>query len=151
MAGATAVAPKQPGQRRRYNQPARGEWVDLPPLQEPVLPAYPPEWTGEQVIPRYVWDLWRQDPVTSQWTPADIATVLEMGQRYYTLADSERRIVQTSLGLNPRGRRDLRWRTQLEASQQVEANAKTAQLRRLRLVAERHAKTEEQDAGEHRV
>jgi hypothetical protein len=146
MAGIGAAA-KQPGQRRRYNQPLRGEWVDLPPLSEPVLPVYPAQWVGEQVIPRYVWDLWRQDPVTSQWTPADLAVALEMGSRYYELADSERRLIQTSLGLNAKGRRDLRWRTQLEAKQQVEANAKTAQLRRLRLVAERHAKTEDHDAG----
>jgi hypothetical protein len=150
MAGRGA-APKPAGQRRRYGQPQRGEWVDLPPLEAPVLPAYPVEWTGAKAISRRTWELWRQDPVTSQWTPADLAAALEMGERYYQIKDSERRMIQTSLGLNAKGRRDLRWRTQLEASQQVEANAKTAQLRRLRLVAERHAKTEDQDAGEHRV
>jgi hypothetical protein len=44
------------------------------------------------------------------------------------------------LGLTPKGKRDLRWRSPLEAKQQAEANEKTAQLRRLRVVAEREAK-----------
>jgi hypothetical protein len=141
---APGLAPKDPGQRRRYNQPARSEWVDLPPVAEPFLPEYPMAWTKRDqrgiVIPRWIWDMWRQDPVTSQYTPADIATLLDLGANYYTLTYDARFKTQTALGLNAKGRRDLRWRTQLEAKQQVEANEKTAKLRRLRVVAEKGAK-----------
>jgi hypothetical protein len=37
--------PKDARARRRRNVPAAGEWVDLYPLDEPVLPALP-EWDG---------------------------------------------------------------------------------------------------------
>jgi hypothetical protein len=62
----TGVAAKDPGQRRRYNQPARGEWVDLPPLEAPVLPAYPIDWYRRDmkalVVPKWMWDMWRSGP-----------------------------------------------------------------------------------------
>jgi hypothetical protein len=63
-------------QRRRYNQPARGEWVDLEPLEAPVLPEYDPggpEFVESRdhegnpievrrgVSPR-MWEAWRSRP-----------------------------------------------------------------------------------------
>jgi hypothetical protein len=128
---------KDPGARRRYNQPARGEWTDLVPLSEPVLPAYPIDWYRRDqqpfVVPKFMWDAWRSDPVTSQWSSSDAAQALELGQRFYRYKDSERLRVMTYLGLNARGRRDLRWREPQE--QEAVKTTERAEVRRLRIVA----------------
>jgi len=120
----TGPAPKDPSQRRRYNQPTRGEWVDLEPLDEPILREYDPDWELATIItpdgdvreaPAGVrpemWEAWRISPVTSQYGPEDIAAIEELGRRFYALtpADQDRRMNQ--LGLTPKGKRDLRWRT----------------------------------------
>ncbi len=64
-------APKDARARRRRNAPAGGEWVDLYPLEEPVLQALSDDdqWSERA---RDTWEAWRQDPATSQWSPADI-------------------------------------------------------------------------------
>lgn len=134
---------KDAGQRRRYNQPV-SEWVDLQPLDEPVLRPYPMDWYRPelrgQVVPKHIWDLWRTDPVTTQWSPADMATVLDLGERFYALRDADRLRVQTYLGLNAHGRRNLRWRNPTETASAEKANARAAEVRRLRIVAEREAR-----------
>jgi hypothetical protein len=132
---------KDPGQRRRYNQPARGEWVDLPEDFEMVLPAYPMAWYKRDLkpftVPKWIWDLWRSDSVTSQWTPGDVAQALELGQDYYRLKAEHRLRITTTLGLNAKGRRDLRWRNTAETKSAEKANEKAAELRRLRIVREK--------------
>lgn len=139
--GEEDTALKEPGQRRRYNQPAHGEWVDLPDDFEPPLPPYPAAWfrhgQREYAIPKWMWELWRADPVTSQWTPADVATALELGARFYHYDDATRFRIQTALGLNARGRRDLRWRV----ARQTEKTGTDAprEERRLRIVGEEPA------------
>jgi hypothetical protein len=129
---------KSPDQRINNHAPARGEWVDLAPLTEPVLPAYPMAWYKRDIaayaVPKHTWDLWRTDPVTSQWAPGDIALVLELGERYWRVKDPDRLRILTYLGLNARGRRDLRWRNQAETASAETANARAAELRRLRIV-----------------
>lgn len=129
---------KDPGARRRYNQPARGEWVELPELDEFVLPAYPMAWYAPQIKPfsiaKWMWDLWRSDPVTSQWSPADLALALELGERYWRFKDGDRLRIITILGLNAKGRRDLRWRMPEEAK--AIERTQTAEVRRLRIVNE---------------
>jgi hypothetical protein len=145
---ASGLAPKDPSQRRRYNQPARGEWVDLEPLTAPVLPPYPVVWYKRETKPfavaKWMWDLWREDPVTSQWSPSDLAQALELGERYWRFRDAERLRVLTCLGLNAKGRRDLRWRLPEETQAQAHANQQAAEVRRLRIVKER-------DAGDDRL
>jgi hypothetical protein len=149
-------APKDPGQRRRYNQPARAEWVDLPalPLDKPVLPPYKTAWRvwvesrdkdGNPIkvrrgVSKAMWDAWRSSAVTTQYGPEDIATICYLAESFNSLTDAVRMNTLDRLGLTPKGKRDLRWRSPLEAKQQAEANEKTAQLRRLRVVAEREAK-----------
>ena len=132
------VPAKDPGSRRRYNQPARGEWVELPDITEPVLPAYPVAWYKRDarpfVVPKYLWDLWRWDPVTTQWSKGDIGQALELGERYYRYKDETRLRIQTYLGLNAKGRRDLRWRAPAEV-EAVKTTEKT-EVRRLRIVAD---------------
>jgi hypothetical protein len=132
---------KTPETRINNHPPARGEWVDLQPLDEPVLPAYPIDWYRSAIkpfaVPKQTWDLWRQDPVTSQWAPADIALVLELGQRYWRHKDTDRLRIMTYLGLNAKGRRDLRWREPVETASAEKANAHAAEVRRLRIVSAR--------------
>jgi hypothetical protein len=131
---------KDPAQRINRVKPV-SEWVDLQPLDEPVLPAYPMAWYRREAriwaMPKWIWDLWRSDPVTSQWSPADLATALELGEFWHRFKPEHRLRVQTMLGLNAKGRRELRWRNPTEAKRAEEANAKAAEVRRLRLVAER--------------
>src|SRR5262245_24980198 len=131
---------KDPSQRVNRVKPV-SEWVDLEALEEPVLPEFPMEWHKRDrkpfVVPKWIWDLWRVDPVTSQWSPADIATALELGATWHTLKPEHRLRVQTYLGLNARGRRDLRWRNPTETLRAEEANAKAAEVRRLRIVDQR--------------
>ena len=112
-------APKHPLARRRRNAPAGGEWVDPPPLDKPVLQALPPR-SGEgdwSKWARDVWESWRQDAATAQWTSADVHYALDT----LTLIDAcackprtafaaEIRLRMDGLGLTPKGRRNLRWR-----------------------------------------
>jgi hypothetical protein len=93
MAG-RGPAPKPKDQRRRRNAPARGEWVDLPPVDEPVLPELPkrPRGTGRW-HPRTValWEAWRQDPATTQFGPAEVAAAVELAFLHHDACLAPRR------------------------------------------------------------
>jgi len=144
---APGPAPKAPGERRRYNQPLRGEWIDLEPLEEPILREYDPDWAttvvitdeGAREVPsgvrREMWEAWRNSPVTSQYGPEDIAAIEELAARFYllTYADQDRRM--NALGLTPKGKRDLRWRTPNEVKT-IKKQAEKAQVRHIRAVGE---------------
>src|SRR4051812_8557067 len=104
---APGLAPKPKEQRRRYNQPARGEWVDLEPLEEPILPEYLPIFT----VPARLWNAWRQDAVTSQYGEADMAAIGELAVEWEERSFADRDRMMDKLGLTPKGKRDLRWRT----------------------------------------
>ena len=120
---APGPAPKDPSQRRRRNAPARGEWVDLPKLTEPVLPEIPEgNWSDRT---REAWQLWRDDPATSQYSSAGIAQAINLlhlfegwvqGDEKY----SEVRLTMDGLGLTPKGKRDLRWRAPQETTDEPE-------------------------------
>jgi hypothetical protein len=129
---------KDPAKRINRVKPALGEWVDLAPLEKPVLVPYPTAWfrkgTREYAVPKWIWDLWRQDPVTSQWSPGDQALALELGQTYYAFKPELRLKMQTLLGLNARGRRDLRWRNAAETDSAAKADEHAREARRLRIV-----------------
>lgn len=104
--------------RRRTNEPARGEWVDLAPLEAPVLPELPERADGEDWSERtrLTWAAWRADPVTAQWSPADVAYALDAILLYDVMNPStanEVRLRMDGLGLTPKGKRDLRWRVGL--------------------------------------
>ena len=110
--------PKGPEHRRRRNVPAGGEWVDLHPLDEPVLQPLPRREKGAwSARARETWETWRGDPATAQWTAADthyaLATLRlidlnELEPR--TSLASEIRLRLDGLGLTPKGKRNLRWR-----------------------------------------
>jgi len=127
MAG-RGPAPKE--SRRRRNAPARGEWVDLAPLERPVLPELPEgEW---RPATRATWDAWRSDPVSAQWSPADVAFALDTILLHNEMKKpNEVRLRMDSLGLTPKGKRDLRWR--ITAPVEAEVTSITRE-RRLRAV-----------------
>lgn len=123
MAG-RGPAPKQPEQRRRTNAPARGEWVDLPPVPKsakdralPALPKRPTHIGGWSTRTRAIWAAWREDPATTQYGPAEVAAAVELAwlfEEYVRESTgklaSEVRQRMDGLGLTPKGKRDLRWR-----------------------------------------
>lgn len=134
MAG-RGPAPKET--RRRRNVPARGEWVDLAPLEAPVLQELPePLFADEVWRPETVamWESWRQDPVTALWSPADVAFALDTIRLHNEMtasSASELRLRMGALGLTPAGKRDLRWRI---AEPQPERQRVPAPVRQLRAV-----------------
>jgi len=134
MAG-RGPAPKEHGRRRR-NAPQRGEWVELAPLEEPVLGELP-ELEGEVWTPgaRMLWDAWRSDPVTAQWSPADVAFAIDtifLRQRMTPSTANEIRLRMDALGLTPKGKRDLRWK--ISSEERAAEVRSLPQPRRLRAV-----------------
>jgi hypothetical protein len=110
--GGRGPAPKPSSQRRRANEPARGEWMDLEPLAKPVLPALGTRKDGWSPATRLMWEAWRKDPVSAQWSPADVAYARDTIERLECGAPpDELRLRMDGLGLTPKGKRDLRWRT----------------------------------------
>jgi len=135
---APGPALKDPAQRVGRHPPRAGEWVDLAPLEKPILEPYPAAWHRRDArvfaIPKWIWDLWRQDSVTSQWSPADHALALEIGANWHALKPELRFKMTTYLGLNATGRRNLRWRNTAETESAAKADAHAAEVRRLRIV-----------------
>lgn len=145
MAG-TGPAPKPKEQRRNRAEPQRGEWVDLEPLSEPVLPEYDVSWAefvesrdheGNPIEVRRgvspgMWEAWRGSPVTSQYGPEDIAAACYLAEAFHSLSDASRLSLMDRLGLTPKGKRDLRWRTPAEVAT-LEAK-RPARVRKLRAV-----------------
>jgi hypothetical protein len=133
--------PKDRSTRRRRNVPSGGEWIDLLPLEKPVLQELgdDDEWSTRA---RETWQAWREDPATSQWSPADIAfasdtlTLVELNEREprSSLA-AEIRLRLDGLGLTPKGRRNLRWRlADAEVVEHPASSSTNARRRRLRAV-----------------
>lgn len=119
--------PKPPEQRRNRNPKREGEWIDLPMrLEAPILEPANPRWPIEA---RRMWEAIRSDPISSQYTDADVQMLKETMRMWRRLPAPEQRLRLTQLGVTPKGRRDLRWRTELEAEQQREAVAKVRKLR----------------------
>jgi hypothetical protein len=131
MGSGGSPALKPPEERRNRTPPHQGEWITLPPAEgfEPVIPPYKRSFE----IEKWMWDLWRADPVTSQWSSADLSLALDLAKRWKHLEPTEHRLRMTQLGMTPPGRRALRWRTPLEEKQQVEA-AEKLRVHKLRLV-----------------
>lgn len=150
--GGHGRAPKLPGERRRYNQPARGEWVELEPLEQPILPPYKSSWRAwittrdkdrnpiqvRRGVSRAMWNAWRESPVTSQYGPEDIAAICYLAEAFHSLSDPSRLTLMDRLGLTPKGKRDLRWRTPAEVATIHKAEAQ-APVKRLRVVDEEQA------------
>jgi hypothetical protein len=137
MAG-RGPAPKHQSQRRRTNEPVRGEWVDLPLLERSVLPDLPAgEWSERTVS---AWAAWRCDPATVMYGPAEIQLCVDLAYVYEQWVQdgtaalaAELRQRQDGLGLSPKGKQDRHWRvTPVEGAEAPKR--KLAEVRRLRAV-----------------
>lgn len=112
----------------RNRKPARGDWTQLDPLDQPVLMPLDEidlpvlcEESGWPYTARKYWDSWRISPVTAKWTEDDIALAIDTisqfaattrmvkGSGGVPLAASEMRLRMESLGLTPEGRRKGRY------------------------------------------
>jgi hypothetical protein len=113
MAG-RGPAPKLAGQRRHRGQPQRGEWVDLAPIDKPVLPPANKDWSAHA---QRLWNAWRKDPVSATFGPGDVVALQEFARLYDDLAPNEQRLRMDGFGLTPKGRRDLRLRLPSETEQ----------------------------------
>jgi hypothetical protein len=97
-------AAKLKSQRRRANDPARGEWMTLEPLEKAVLSPIGPREGGWSRATKAMWDAWRQDPASAQWSPADVAYARDTIERFERCAPShELRLRMDGLGLTPKG------------------------------------------------
>lgn len=141
MAG-TGPAPKLPHERRNRVPPQRGEWVDLKPLDTPVLPSLPKRERGSgtwSARTKAAWKAWREDPVTSQYGPADTQAALDLVFLYEEWVrgnlslTTEVRHLRDRLGLNPKGKRDLRWRIVEKKAEAPRRTSSTNSQRRARL------------------
>lgn len=119
MAGRGA-APKFQEDRAGTQTPSRGEWQDCPPLRARVLPPLPRRGQGEgswSVRAKRMWEAWSKDPVTAFFGPSEIAQAVELAFLFEELVreptppkSAEVRQWSDRLGLNPKGKRDLRFR-----------------------------------------
>lgn len=138
MAG-NGPPPKSRDARRRKNEPARGDWLELAPLDEPVLPVLPKRAKGEGQWPaatRAAWNAWRSDPVTGQYGEADVSYALDTIRLHAVMTPQtagEVRLRMDALGLTPKGRRDNRWRY-AEPAEVVDHPASEKPERQLRAV-----------------
>jgi len=143
MAG-RGPAPKPKEQRRNRGAPARGEWVDLPAVDDPILPELPkrPRGTGRwHARTAAAWAAWRRDPATTQYGPAEVAAALELAWLHTdSIVDgepkaSEIRLRMDGLGLTAKGKRDLRWRAPTEhAAEDVKPDRAPREVNHLRAV-----------------
>src|SRR3954467_3259372 len=119
-----APVPKPKEQRINRHPPRAGEWVDIDPPDERQLPELEDtddhQWTARQ---RTMWEGWAWSAEATQWNTADVLYALEL----LTMMDntpvalmSEVRIRLTSLGLSPKGKRDLRWRIPQDKNRQAD-------------------------------
>src|SRR3954468_19721199 len=122
---AKGLAPKDPGHRRRYNQPARGEWVDLQPPSKPVLAPADPLWVPEA---QRLWTAVRKSGISLQYDDADIQALEEFMRHFREYQPNEQRLRMESFGMTPKGKRDLRWRTPGEVSTIKANEAKRAEV-----------------------
>ncbi len=112
MAG-RGPAPKRGG-RQRNAAPRRGDWEQLEPLTEPVLPELDEleePAAGWRDTSRRLWAAWRSDPVTQKWNASDIALACDTILLHTTdpfLRSGEIRLRLDTLALTPKGRRDAR-------------------------------------------
>jgi hypothetical protein len=140
MAG-QGFAPKPKDQRRNRTEPTRGEWVDLGPLEAPVLPEL------KELSPRAqaLYDAWRADPVTGTFGPSEVAATVELAHlqdefesggdpelKFQRVSPSELRLRMDGLGLTLKGKRDLRVR--LVATEATPARKTAPRSRKLRAV-----------------
>jgi hypothetical protein len=112
---AAANPPKPPGERRRRNVPARGEWTAEPGVgwQHGPVPE-PPD--GLLKASRVAWAIWMGTWVAAHWTPGDlpglrqVIRLYDQVERGEFVRSSELRLEMDTYGITPKGQQDRRWR-----------------------------------------
>jgi len=144
MAG-RGPAPKASSARRRRNEPARGEWAVLTQKspRRPALPRPTPK-GGWSAFAKAEWARWWASPMAAMWDDSDRGTlelllVFTESVRETPQASmaTQIRLYRDSLGLTPKGRRDLRWLLPGETPPELEVLAggkSDSNVRRLRAV-----------------
>lgn len=112
--------PKDPANRRRRNVPERGEWVNLPPLDDSFkVPAISKRgkghgtWSGRT---KRAWHAWWNDPAVQMWSEAERDTVIDLAYIHEEWVRGDNRLISEvrlrmdGLGLTPKGKKDLRWK-----------------------------------------
>lgn len=119
MAG-RGPAPKPQGERRNRNQPRRGDWIELRPLEKPRVPDLPlapihdAGWSERTIR---AWGNWWKDPASQMWQGADVDLVEHLAYVHEQWARkgsanllTEIRYLREALGLTPKGKQDRRWK-----------------------------------------
>jgi len=106
--------------RRRRNEPASGDWVEIRAPKRRRVPRLPARGRGQgRWSPRTTraWRAWWTDPVSTRWGDADRDLVLHLADVYEhwireptASIAAEVRQLRDNLGLSPKGRQDRRWR-----------------------------------------
>lgn len=108
--------------RRRRNEPARGDWVEIPLEHEgkaPRLPAAPRGGWSDGT--KLAWKAWHADGASLMWGPADREMVRQLAYLHHDLETlegahgkaslaAEIRQRMDGLGLTPKGKQDRRWK-----------------------------------------
>lgn len=139
--------PKAAADRRRANDPARGEWTEIAEPSRKRTPLLPARGKGRgkwSPRTRYAWKAWWSDPASTQWSLADQELVLHLADVYEewvreptSSKAAEIRQLRDSLGLTPKGRQDRRWRISTAEVADLDEERKkkrAARPRRLRAV-----------------
>jgi hypothetical protein len=113
MAG-RGPAPSPPSQRRRRNEPARGEWHALPGIgwQHGEIPRPP---ARLRKASREAWDVWLRAWYAAHWRPEDLPALRQVIRLYDQLERgdfrkaSELRQLEDTWGISPKGQQERRW------------------------------------------
>ncbi|SRR6266508_355795 len=124
-------------QRRRENQPERGDWTPASGegWQLGEVPQ-PPD--GLQKASREAWSTWMASWVAAHWTPTDlpglrqVVRIYDQVERGEFQRASELRLQMDTYGITPKGQQDRRWAP--PATEQKAAPVRQVKPRRLKAV-----------------
>ena len=134
---APGPVPKPKAERRTRHVPRAGDWIDLEPLEAPILEGANPRWVAAA---KRLWMAIRTDPISAQYSDADIQALKETFNEWGELAHAEQRRRLETFGVTPKGRQDLRWRTPQYQRAIKDHERKEAAVRQLRVVADEEDK-----------
>jgi hypothetical protein len=120
MGGAPSLNPKDPSQRRRRNEPERGEIKHATDRgwQHGAVPAAPPKLLKASVE---AWNVWFGAWFAFFWTPEDVPGLRHLVRLYDQVERGEfhrageLRLEMDGYGITPKGQQDRRWRPPKDA------------------------------------
>ena len=108
-------APKEPQERRRRNEPAKGEWRYAEGIgwQHGRVPKCP---DGLTAASKTAWKTWLNAWFASFWTPDDLPGLRQVIRLYDQIERGEfqrageLRMQMNEYGISPKGQQDRRWK-----------------------------------------